>query len=241
MINIARKDAVALIRYDRGAKANALCLEAISALSDAARELASDDEVSVVVLTGTEKRFSAGVDLDDDAIWRPGAPDVERRRTMSAGGEMCALWSALPQVTICAIEGPAIGGGGILSLATDFRILAEDAYFHFPEIRLGLSFGWGGLASLSSLVGVTSAKRLLFTAPKIDAAQAQQIGLCEEVVPKAKAVERAMELAETIALCPPLVLRITKRSMDAALRSNWAAGYEVDQSLLTDLLMSAKR
>lgn len=241
MIEITRKGAVALVRYDRGAKANALCLDAMVSLSDTARRLAADDSISAVVLTGTQKLFCAGVDLKDDAIWRRGAPEIERRRAMSVGGEMCALWSALPQVTITAIEGAAIGGGGILALSTDFRILAEDAFFSFPEIRMGISFGWGGLASLSSLVGVTTAKKLLFTAQKIDSAMAREIGLCEEVVPTAQAVERAMELAETIAQCPPLALRMTKRSMDAALRSNWAAAYEADHSLLTDLTASAAR
>lgn len=241
MIEITRKDAVALVRYDRGAKANALCLDAMHALCDAARELAGDDSVSVVILTGTQKLFCGGVDLKDDAIWRRDGSEVERRRTMSAGGEMCALWSALPQVTITAVEGAAIGGGGILALSTDFRILAEDAFFHFPEIRMGISFGWGGLASLSSLVGVTTAKRLLFTAQKIDSAMARQIGLCEEVAPTGRAVECAMELAGTIAQCPPLALRITKRSMDAALRQNWAAAYEADHSLLTGLAGTAAR
>lgn len=240
MIDFSRQGAVALLRYDRGGKANALSMEAIEALADAARKLAEDDSVSVAVLTGTHKLFSAGVDLEDDRIWRAGATEAERRRAMAVGGEMCALWAGLPQVTIAAVEGAAIGGGGILAMANDFRILAEGAFFRFPEVRLGMTFGWGGLASLASLVGASVTKRLLFTGQRVEADQAFAMGLCEEVVAKGGAVDRAMALAEEIAQCPQLALRMTKRSVDAELRSNWASGFEADQSLLSHIAAKAK-
>lgn len=236
MIDISRDGNVATIRYDRGAKANALSMGAIEQLSDAARSLRSDDSISVVVLTGTAMRFSAGVDLGDAAIWVPEADEVARSRAMAAGGEMCALWAGLPQVTIAAVEGGAIGGGGILALGLDFRVLGGGAFFQFPEIRLGMSLGWGGLAALTTLVGPTVTKRLLFTGQRVEAEQALALGLCEQIAVQGEALADAQAMAADIAQCPPLALRMTKRSINAALRSNWATGFEVDQSLLTHLV-----
>src|SRR5690606_32133042 len=110
---------LALVRYDRRGKANALNMAAIGALTEAADVLAADTAVQVVVLTGTETHFSAGVDLDDDRLWRGGADQVVRSHAMAAGGRMCERWLRLPQITIAAIEGAAIGGGAILALAAD--------------------------------------------------------------------------------------------------------------------------
>lgn len=236
MIEVSREGRVAFVRYDRGEKANALNMQAIGRLAETARTLRSDDSLSVVVLTGTATRFCAGVDLGDDAIWKAEAGEVERHRCMAVGGEMCALWAGLPQVTIAAIEGPAIGGGGILATAMDFRVMAEDAYLMFPEVKLGMTFGWGGLALLVSLVGPTVAKRLLFTGRRIEAADAQAMGLCDEVTAKGGALAAARVMAAEIAECPPLALRMTKRTIDGRFRTNWATSFEDDQSLLTRLI-----
>ncbi|SOC46030.1 enoyl-CoA hydratase [Rhizobium subbaraonis] len=236
VVSIEREGPLALVRYDRGSKANALNMEAIEALTAAADELAADTGVQIVVLTGTEARFSAGVDLDDDRLWRKDADPVVRSRAMSAGGRMCERWLRLPQVTIAALEGAVIGGGAILALTADFRIAGEGAYFRFPEVKLGMTLGWGGLPLLSNLIGATRAKRALFTDQRIEAEEALSIGLCDEFAVKGGAVDAARALGDTIALCPPAALRMTKRSIDANLRANWAAGFEQDQFFLSRTL-----
>lgn len=236
VVSIEREGPLALVRYDRGGKANALNMEAIDALTAAADELAADTGVQVVVLTGTETRFSAGVDLDDDRLWQKDADPVVRSRAMAAGGRMCERWLRLPQVTIAAIEGAAIGGGAILALTADFRVAGEGAYFRFPEVKLGMTLGWGGLPLLSDLIGANRAKRALFTDQPIDAQEALSIGLCDEVSAKGGAFDAARTLADKIALCPPVALRMTKRSIDASLRANWAAGFEQEQFYLSRTL-----
>lgn len=237
VVSIEREGPLALVRYDRGGKANALNMAAIGALTEAADELAADTAVQVVVLTGTETHFSAGVDLDDDRLWRGDADQVVRSHAMAAGGRMCERWLRLPQITIAAIEGAAIGGGAILALAADFRIAGEGAYFRFPEVKLGMTLGWGGLPLLSGLIGASRAKRALFTDQRIEAAQTLSMGLCDELAGKGEAVNAARALAAKIALCPPGALRMTKRSIDASLRANWAAGFEQDQFYLSRTLM----
>lgn len=236
VVEIEREGPLALVRYDRGAKANALNMEAIRALTAAAIDLETDTDIHVVILTGTASRFSAGVDLDDAELWQHNADPVVRSQAMAAGGTMCERWARLPQVTIAAVEGAAIGGGAILALAADFRVAAEGSYFRFPEVRLGMTLGWGGLPLLSGLIGASRAKRALFTDERIEAADAQRLGLCDEIAAKGEAVVAARKLAETIAICPPAALRMTKRSIDAHLRTNWATGFEVDQFYLSRTL-----
>lgn len=236
IVDIEREGAIAVVRYDRGGKANALNEESITALIQTADELSADDTLQVVVLTGTQNRFSAGVDLNDDQLWRVNADVVSRHSAMALGGIMCERWRTLPQITVAAIEGPAVGGGGILALAADFRIMAQGSFFQFPEVRLGMTLGWGGLPLLSSLIGPTQAKRVLFTNARIGEDEATSLGLCDRISPPGEAVEAAMVFARTIAECPPLALRMTKRAIDRELRANWAASYEADQFYLARLI-----
>lgn len=236
IVDIRREGPIAVARYDRGGKANALNEESITALIQAADELSADDSVQVVILTGTESRFSGGVDLTDENLWRVNAGAVTRHTSMSLGGVMCDRWRLLPQITIAAVEGPAIGGGGILALATDFRVMAEGAFFQFPEVRLGMTLGWGGLPLLSSLIGPTRAKRALFANERIGGQDALHMGLCDKFSPAGGAVETAKRFAQTIAECPPMGLRMTKRAIDQEHRANWAASYEADQFYLARLI-----
>lgn len=236
VVSITYENDVALVRYDRGAKANALNLEAIEELTATATALSERTDLRAIVLTGTPARFSAGVDLSDEALWRQDIDPVARQRVLAAGGRMCAAWAALPQVVIAAIEGAAIGGGAILSLAADFRIMGKSAYLRFPEVRLGLTMGWGGLALLTSLVGPARAKHIVFTDRAVAPTEALQIGLCEESTDDGAAEAAALALAREVSLCPPLSVAMTKRAVDAECRANWAAPYEADQFYLAQLL-----
>lgn len=236
-VTITREDSVALVRYDRGAKANALSHDTILDLTRAAEELVADTTCHLVILAGTERRFSAGVDLEDVALWQPGEDSVARSEAMAAGGRMVDRWARLPQICIAAVEGPAIGGGAILALAADFRVMGEGSYFRFPEVRLGMTLGWGGLPLLTALVGPARAKLMLFTDARIEPGEAERLGLCERAVPAGGALEAARELAAGIAACPPMALRMTKRTVDSHCRDNWASGFEADQFFLSRLLL----
>jgi enoyl-CoA hydratase len=114
--------------------------------------------------------------------------------------------------------------------------MAEGAFFQFPEVRLGMTLGWGGLPLLSSLIGPTRAKRALFANERIGEQDALNMGLCDTIAPVGGAVEAAKLFAQTIAECPPLALRMTKRAIDQEHRANWAAPYEADQFYLARLI-----
>ncbi|MEQ5872514.1 enoyl-CoA hydratase/isomerase family protein [Sagittula sp. NFXS13] len=233
---VETEGAIATVRFDRGGKANALDSTMIDALESAATELSRNPDVSVIVLAGTPGIFAAGVDLKDARLWSPEAGDVARHLAMNAGGRMSAAWRRLPQIVIAAIEGPAIGGGAILALCADFRVMAADAYLRFPEVRLGMTLGWGGLALLTERVGSGRAKRILCCDETIHAQEALTLGLADRTVEAGTALEAAQGWAGEIARAPAMSLRMTKSAVDAHARRNWAEGAEGDQFLLAKLL-----
>lgn len=231
-VETAFEGAVATVRFDREGKANALNAKLIGGLETAANEIRLRTEVAAVVLTGARTIFAAGVDLKDEALWKSGAGDVERVQAMSAGGRMADAWRQVPQPVIAAIEGPAIGGGAILALTADFRVMAASSYLRFPEVRLGMTLGWGGLPLLVERVGSTRAKRILFCDETIGAKEAQSLGLCDRLVEDGTAEEVARKWAAELAEVPALALRMTKSAIDGQARQNWAAASEADQFYL---------
>jgi len=223
------------VRYDRGGKANALSLAAAEALLDAAHQLAADADLRAVVLTGTARVFSAGIDLADAGWW--GAADaLATQQALELGERMCRAWSDLAVPTIAAIEGPAIGGGAVLATCCDWRVMADGAFVALPEVRLGMPLAWGGLPRLAALVGPARAKRLLFTDMRLDAATAVAWGLADVQAPASQAVDVAMRLAADSAACPPLAMRLTKRAIEAQCFPAPLAHAQTDQFLLCHLL-----
>ncbi|MNQ05332.1 putative enoyl-CoA hydratase echA8 [compost metagenome] len=235
MISIERLDAVAVVRYDRGGKANALNLAAIDALTDAAHQLARDDRIHAVVLTGTPDVFSAGIDLKDPGLWGHDDP-MATQRALARGETLCRAWSEMPQLTIAAIDGPAVGGGAVLALACDWRVLGASASVRLPEVRLGMPLAWGGLPRLASLAGPARAKLALFTDMRLDPATALQWGLADALAPAGEALRAALELAREAAACPALALRLTKRAIDAQFDASHQAHAQTDQFLLCHML-----
>lgn len=232
MIDVSRKGPIAIVRYDRGGTANALNLNAITALTEVARSFEEDTETHVIVVTGTPTRFCAGVDLSDNELWHQDADAVVRHHLMSKGGAMCNAWARLPQVTIAALEGPVIGGGAVFALSLDMRVMAADARMRLPEVRLGLTLGWGGLPRLTALAGASRAKRILFADTEIDAASAERWGLADAMASPTEALDTALSLAREIALCPPLAMRLTKRAIDAQADMSRYAHADADQFFL---------
>tara|TARA_R110000737_G_scaffold353422_1_gene405121 strand:+ start:959 stop:1705 length:747 start_codon:yes stop_codon:yes gene_type:complete len=235
-VEVEIQDAIATVRFDRGGKANALDYAMIDGLEAAANELSRNPDVSVVVLAGTPSIFAAGVDLKDARLWNPKGKDVARHLSMNAGVHMSNAWRRLPQIVIAALEGPAIGGGAILALCADFRVMSDEAYLRFPEVRLGMTLGWGGLPLLTERVGAGRAKRILCCDETIAADEALDLGLADRKVAAGTAFEAARAWATTIAEIPAMSLRMTKSAIDAHARRNWAEGAEGDQFLLAKLL-----
>ncbi|MBP6019260.1 MAG: enoyl-CoA hydratase/isomerase family protein [Burkholderiaceae bacterium] len=207
----------ALVRFDRGVNRNALDQDTILALTQVARDLADSLHIQTVVLTGAADIFSAGIDLKDPAKWNEGEQGLlERRDVAQRGARLCRAWEELPQLTIAAIEGLAVGGSAALTLACDWRVAATDAAFYLPEAKVGLNMGWGAIPRLTAIVGAARCKRAILLAEKLTMPLAEEWGLVDATAEPGQAVEAAMALARRAGATPSALLRMTKEAVNAS-------------------------
>jgi len=199
---------VALVRMHRPEKLNALNPELLAALNDYFGALSEGEyDTRAVVLTGAGRAFCAGGDFtprDADAsplAWRRAHPERESVRFIRD----CDV------PVIGAINGYAFGGGFSLALACDLRIAADDAQFQVAQMRRGIVPEYGLSYFLQEQVGRQRALELMYTARRVDAAEALALGLVIEVVPRAELDARAIALATAIAAGPPLGMAVAKR------------------------------
>ncbi len=212
-ITISREGAVATVRFDRGERLNAFDAKLVEELTEVAVSFARDEETHAVVLTGTTRAFSAGADTKEDP--ETGGFIAERRRS-HLGRYMCRAWEEMPQITVAAIDGLAVGGGVALPLALDWRVMAEDAYFYVPEVRLGVNLQWQTIPRLVALVGPARAKRIALLCERMEARQAHDWGLVDELAPAGGAVPVAQALAAKAAAMPMPATTIIKEAVNTA-------------------------
>ena len=216
LLTLDIEDRLALVRLNRPEARNALSQGLMRELITCAQELAERSDIDLVLLTGNEVCLSAGADLKDARAWADDAlPLVTRREIAALGYRMCKAWEELPQITIVAIEGYAVGGALALSLACDWRVMADDAFVSLPEIALGIPLTWGTLPRLTSLLGPARAKRLTILCERIGAAEALSIGLVDHTAAKGQALARAREIAQRTLAMPAAAVRMSKETVNA--------------------------
>jgi enoyl-CoA hydratase len=215
-VTIEKKDRVAIVRFDRGHKANPLSRQAMDELTETARSFEHDYETSAVVLTGRDDVFSLGRDLKDPKLADVDKLDLaERRKAIQAGPRLTKAWEEIEPVTIAAIEGWCVGGGVALAAACDFRIMARAAHMYVPEVERGFNMSWQSVPRLVNLIGQARTKRLILLAEKLDAQQAVDWGLADELANEVSALDKACEWAERIAGMPPVQVRMVKQGINA--------------------------
>ena len=217
MVTIERQDRIAIVRFDRGTRANPMSAALLRELTKAARSFEDDDTLAAVVLTGTAENFSMGADLKDperevSRSW----PMSRRRLAMQAGGKMCRAWEELEPLTIAAIEGWCVGGGAAISVACDLRVSSRSATFYVPEIERGMNLSWGAVPRITHLVGPAKAKRIIILSEKIPAATAQDWGLVDQLSEPGASLQDALALAHRAASMPPVQLRMIKQAVNAS-------------------------
>ena len=218
---------VATLTINRPDKLNALNIETRGRMVRELDELAKNDDVRVVVITGAgDKAFVAGADISEF----DGRSPVDQYRVMTDSSVFLAV-DRFPKPTIAAINGFCLGGGCELAMACDIRIASERAKLGQPEINLGLLPGGGGTQRLPRLVGMGAALKLLYTGDFIRADEAHRIGLVDEVVPAGDVAARAKELAEAIAAKSPVALRLIKQAVRTSLRTPLDEGLSQEVSL----------
>lgn len=204
---------------------NALCLQMQREIKAAAEELAVRSDVGAVVLYGGPKVFAAGADIKEMS----GMTYQDMLKASVGLQDAFTAVARIPQPTIAAVTGYALGGGCELALCCDMRIAADDAKLGQPEILLGIIPGAGGTQRLPRLVGVSRAKELVFTGRHVDAAEALTIGLVNRVVPADEVYSSALELARRLAKGPALALRAAKEAIDRGLDTDLDTGLDIER------------
>ncbi|PKQ00029.1 MAG: enoyl-CoA hydratase/isomerase family protein [Alphaproteobacteria bacterium HGW-Alphaproteobacteria-13] len=183
---------VGTIFLDRPDKKNALSTELFEDLVETMSAWRRDDNVAVVVITGTEDYFSAGLDLDT-MNWKT---EEERLRWYDATYYGYLELLEYPKPTIAAVAGPTFGGGCDIAVFCDIRIANPNARFGFPQIRFGLT---PFVDPLLRIIGQSQAKLLVLTGRRIDANEALRIGLIDEIAPQGQLLAAAQAMAAEIA------------------------------------------
>ncbi len=222
-----QEDFVATVTLNRPPH-NPLSMAAIDRLEELFTELASDETVRAVVLTGAgDRTFSVGADIKEfgTGIEKMGLKGfIEQRLRVADRIEN------LPKPVVCAIRGACVGGGLEFALACHFRIASEGARIGLPEIELGIVPAWGGTQRLTRTIGRAHALDMILRAKKIGAEEAHRIGLVNEVCTPDELLERAQALAAELAGKPPVaVAGILKAVIDGGalpLREGLALEYE---------------
>ena len=222
------RGATAVVTMDRPEYRNAQNSEMTYALDAAFQRAVDDDEVSVIVLAGAGKHFSAGHDIGTpgrdvdvhyensavlwwDHVGKEGG-DFRYAREMEVYLGMCRRWREIPKPVIAMVQGACIAGGLMLAFVCDLIVAAEDAFFGDPVVRMGIP----GVEYFAHpwVIGPRAAKEILFTGDRFDAQRAYEWGMVNRVVPAARLEEETFAIAERIAAMPRFGLALTKRAVN---------------------------
>jgi enoyl-CoA hydratase/carnithine racemase len=229
---VERRPPAALVTLNRPEKYNTLDLNLLRRLQAVVAELGEDAATRTVVLRGTDKYFSTGMDLDDIA----GVSSVaDTHRVLGVFRDANAALERCPKPVIAAIAGWCLTGGLELALACDVRVAADNARFGITSARIGSVAGAGGTQRLPRLIGPGRAKELLFAAEPIDAREADRIGLVNRVVPLGQEVPAALALAELFARRAPLSLWFAKTAVNVGLTMPLDAALAFEAGLTAQL------
>lgn len=239
LVLITRDDAVATVTLNRPEAMNALSKALRADLAAAMREVAADDSIRAIVLTGAgERAFTAGLDLkelgaDTSNLGAANATSADENPVRAI--ELC------PQPVIGAINGVAITGGFEVALACDIRIASANARFADTHARVGVMPGWGLSQKLSRLIGISRAKELSLTGNFLDAETACAWGLVNRVVAPAELLPAAQALARDIASADASMVRAYKALIDDgyALPFGAAMALEAERSTAANRSVSA--
>ena len=212
VVKTEMRGTTAWVTINRPSKLNALSSEVVTTMTNTIRELEADDKVSVIVITGSGKNFSVGYDIAEEVeagISRP--EDWHGALTRNVGLSM-TVWS-VTKPTIAAVDGWCLAGACELAMACDMIIATDRSQFGEPEIR----FGSGPVTLLMPfLIGQKKTNELLLTGDVIKAEDAERFGMINRVTTPDKLHETVDQLAERIAITPPITLKLTKIALTRA-------------------------
>jgi enoyl-CoA hydratase len=228
-IIVSKEGPVGIIQLNRPDVLNALNASLMSELVEALEALDKDDGVLVIILTGGEKVFAAGVDLKEMA--QSSHIDLILSRRFE-------LWDRLRKIgkpIIAAVSGYCLGGGNELAMNCDIIIASETAVFGQPEVNVGLMPGAGGTQRLTKIAGKFKAMEMILTGNSISASEAYRIGLVNRISTVKDLMNEAKKIAFTIASKPPIAVRAAKEAILKAEDTTMQIGLEFERKMFYTL------
>ncbi|MFC7166076.1 enoyl-CoA hydratase/isomerase family protein [Halospeciosus flavus] len=207
------EDRIARITLDRPDSLNAVTPELYEGI-EAGLEQAAADDARVVVIQGEGRAFCVGADMEQHDERERSAK--ERREYVWRAQDACRAVQTSDLPVIASVHGYAIGAGAELALSADFLVMSEDAEIRFPEVSIGTYVGGGVSYTLSARVGAAKAKELVLRGATVTGAEADEMGLASEVVPRADLEDEVDELADDLAGNAPIPMAFAKEQFDPA-------------------------
>ena len=219
-VKVEQQGHVGILTIDRQEALNALNSQVLSDLDAAIDEVAANDDIYVVILTGAGRSFVAGADIGE----MRDLTSISGKKFGVHGGSVFLKLENMAKPVIAAVNGFALGGGNELCMACDIRLASEKAKFGQPEVGLGITPGFAGTQRLPRIVGISKAMELILTAKVIGAAEAKAIGLVSEVYPPEELMPKAMELANAICAKAQIAVQEPKRCIRMGMQTDIATG-----------------
>ncbi|MEV7126234.1 enoyl-CoA hydratase-related protein [Streptomyces sp. NPDC093260] len=235
---VRRHGYVAELVLDRPKAMNAVSTDMARSIAGACAALAADRDARVVVLTSSHERaFCVGADLKERNSFTDA--DLMRQRPVARGAYTGVL--ELPMPTVAAVHGFALGGGFELALSCDVIVADRTALVGLPEVSVGVVPGGGGTQLLPRRVGAARAAELIFTARRVEAAEAHELGLVDQLVDEGQDRTEALALAARMAANSPIGLRAAKRSLRLGQGLDLRAALDVEDAAWRTTAFSADR
>jgi enoyl-CoA hydratase/carnithine racemase len=237
-ITTGRDGPAYVITFNRPDKRNAISTVVMGEMMDAAAEAEADPDVRGIIVTGGEKFFSAGADLNDaQALSSPSETVAYMRRWH----RLCRAFEENGKAVIAAIEGFCMTGGCEFALACDIRIGAAGSSYAITSSRIGTVAGAGGTQRLPRIVGQAKALEIMFAAEPIEAEEAYRIGLINKLVPKGRALGEAKALVDLYATRAPLSHAFVKRAIYGGMQMDLASALDFESFIVTSIYETADR
>ena len=226
-VKLEKQGHVGIVTIDRQEALNALNSQVLSDLDAVIDQVAADDEIYVMILTGAGRSFVAGADIGE----MKGLSSIDGKKFGVHGGGVFLKLENLSKPVIAAVNGFALGGGCELSMACDIRLASEKARFGQPEVGLGITPGFSGTQRLPRRVGIAKAKELIFSGKTIGAAEAKAIGLVNEVYAPEELMNGAIAMAKSFTANAPIAVKYSKACIDRGMQMDIDDGIALENEL----------
>ena len=226
-VKLEKQGHVGIVTIDRQEALNALNSQVLSDLDAVIDQVAADDEIYVMILTGAGRSFVAGADIGE----MKGFSSIDGKKFGVHGGGVFLKLENLSKPVIAAVNGFALGGGCELSMACDIRLASEKARFGQPEVGLGITPGFSGTQRLPRRVGIAKAKELIFSGKVIGAAEAEKIGLVNAVYAPEELIPGAIAMAKSFTANAPIAVKYSKACIDRGMQMDIDDGIALENEL----------